>query len=197
MAEKRQTDDRPRPSVGIVGYGSLLSLDELVPFLETDGKRVVPVRVEGFRRVFNQESVWRAEVTEGGEKESAVLNAVRDDGGAMNGVLVPDLSAQEYEALRVRESGYRMVEVETEDIEPYADGEFSDLPDSDVVLVPTGKEERVDDDLLPIPEYVEICLEGARHWGDGFRDEFLRTTYVRGGEGGTLGEYLDPDDLAE
>lgn len=182
----RDTPGGNRPSVGIVGYGSLLSPDELVPFLETDASRVTPVRVEGFRRVFNQESVWRAKVTEGGEDEAAVLNAVRDDGSSMNAVLVPDLSREEYEALRVRESGYRMVEVEDESIESYGADEQDGLPENNVVLIPTGN--RVNDNLLPIPEYVEICLEGARHWGDGFRDEFLRTTEVRGGE--TLAEYL-------
>lgn len=187
---QRKSQEFEAPSVGVVGYGSLLSLDELVPFLQTDGSRVVPVRVDGFRRVFNQESVWRVQASDGGEDERAVLNAVRDEGCSMNAVLVPDVSAEEYEALRVRESGYRMVEVEEDEIEPYADGDS--LPGSveeGVVLVPTGNTERVNDDLLPIPEYVEICLEGARHWGEEFHDEFLRTTYVRGGE--TLGEYLD------
>lgn len=182
-------DDTPggnRPSVGILGYGSLLSPDELVPFLETDASRVTPVRVEGFRRVFNQESVWRAKVTDGGEDEIGVLNAVRDRGSSMNAVLVPDLSSDEYEALRVRESGYRMVEAEKEAIGHYAEDEKGSLPEDDVVLVPTGN--RVNDDVLPIPEYVEVCLEGARHWGESFRDEFLRTTEVRGGE--TLAEYI-------
>lgn len=187
--------EHERPSVGVIGYGSLLSLDELVPFLETDASRVVPVRVEGFRRLFNEESVWRVRASEGDDEERAVLNAVRDEGCSMNAVLVPDVSAEEYEALRVRESGYRMVEVEDDEIEPYADeeDEFPEGVEDDIVLVPTGREERVDDDLLPIPEYVEICLEGARHWGDGFHEEFVRTTYVRGGAGGTLRDYLDDE----
>ena len=179
--------DGDRPSVGVIGYGSLLSPDELVPFLETDASRVTPVRVEGFRRVFNQKSVWRAKATEGDENEIAVLNAVRDGTSSMNGVLVPDLSTGEYDALRARESGYRMVEVEHEAIEPYGSDSEGDLPEDDVILVPTGK--RVNDELLPIPEYIDICLEGARYWGDGFRDEFLRTTDVRQDE--TLAEYLD------
>jgi hypothetical protein len=174
-----------RPSVGIIGYGSLLSPDEIVPFLETDASRLTPVRVEGFRRVFDQESVWRAKATEGGGDEIAVLNAVRDDTCGMNAVLVPDLSKDEYDAVRVRESGYRMVEVEDEAVEAYTADET--IPEDNVVLIPTGT--RVNDDLLPIPEYTEICLEGARHWGEAFYDEFLRTTYVRGGE--TLREYLD------
>jgi hypothetical protein len=176
-----------RPSVGVIGYGSLLSPDELVPFLETDASRVTPVRVEGFRRVFNQESVWRAKATEGDENEIAVLNAVRDETSSMNGVLVPDLSTGEYEALRARESGYRMVEVEHEAIDTHEADSEDDLPEDDVVLVPTGN--RVNDELLPIPEYIDICLEGARYWGDEFHDDFLHTTEVRSGE--TLGEYLD------
>ena len=183
----KSEQDGDRPSVGVIGYGSLLSPDELVPFLETDASRVTPVRVEGFRRVFNQESVWRAKATEGDENEIAVLNAVRDDTSSMNGVLVPDLSTGEYDALRARESGYRMVEVENEAIEPYGADSEDDLPEDDVVLVPTGN--RVKDELLPIPEYIDICLEGARYWGDGFRDEFLRKTEVRRGE--TLAEYLN------
>jgi len=191
MVEDAERDrDRDRPSVGVIGYGSLLSPDELVPFLQTDASRVKPVRVEGFRRVFNQESVWRVRASEGDDDERAVLNAVRDDGSSMNAVLVPDLSGEEYEALRVRESGYRMVEVESDCIEPYADGD-DELPaeaEDDIVLVPTGRDERVDDGLLPIPEYVDICLEGARHWGDEYHDDFLRTTEVRGGR--TLGDYL-------
>lgn len=188
---KGQSDGFEGPSVGVIGYGSLLSPDELVPFLQTDASRVVPVRVEGFRRVFNEESVWRVQASKGDDDERAVLNAVRDDDFSMNAVLVPDVSAKEYEALRVRESGYRMVEVESDDIEPYADEDIPESTEDGVVLVPTGREERVNDDLLPIPEYIDICLEGARHWGEQFRDEFLRTTYVRGDERGTLADYLD------
>jgi len=30
----------------------------------------------------------------------------------------------------------------------------------------------------PVPEYVEICVGGARYWGKGFHDDFLRTTEV-------------------
>jgi len=185
-----EEDGKERPSVGVVGYGSLLSPDELVPFLQTDASRLVPVRVDGFRRVFNEESVWRVQASDGSEDERAVLNAVRDEGCSMNAVLVPDVSAEEYSALRVRESGYRMVEVEGDEMEPYADQDLPESVEDGVVLVPTGREERVNDELLPIPEYVEICLEGAHHWGEKFHDEFLRTTYVRGGKKGTLAEYL-------
>lgn len=53
------------PTVGVVCYGSLLSPDELVPFLDGDGSRAVTVRVDGFRRAFNQRSVWRAGASNG------------------------------------------------------------------------------------------------------------------------------------
>lgn len=188
--DMEEGEERERPTVGIVGYGSLLSPDELAPFLDTDAARVVPVRVDGFRRTFNQESVWRVRASDGDEDERAVLNAVRDDEASMNAVLVPDLSAGEYEALRARESGYRMVEVEDGDIEPYGADAEDALPETagcGVVLISTGN--RVDESIRPIPEYVETCLKGARCWGDGFRDDFLRTTEVSPGE--TLAEYLD------
>lgn len=174
------------PVVGIVCYGSLLSPDELVPFLDGDGSLAVPVRVNGFRRVFNQRSVWRSSTTDG--DSSAVLNAVLDQDACMNAVLVPELNAREYDAVRRRERGYRMVEVEGSEIEPYND---TQLPDTDLVLVPTGNEERLDSSLEPIPEYIDICLDGAGHWGEKFYNEFLETTELGNGE--SLREYLGSD----
>jgi len=164
-----------RPTVALVCYGSLLSPDELVPFLDTDGyrSRVSPVRVDGFRRVFNQRSVWRAKAGDG--DEAGVLNAVLNPDRWMNAVLVPDLSRTEYDALRRRERGYRMVEVEPSQIEGYGD---SEPPENDVVLLPTGNAGRVDGSVEPVPSYIDICLDGARRWGDGFYDDFLDTTDV-------------------
>lgn len=178
-----------RPSVGLICYGSLLSPDELVPFLDTDGyrSRVTPVRVDGFRRIFNQRSVWRANAGDG--EEAGVLNAVLDLDRWMNAILVPDLSQTEYDALRRRERGYRMVEVEPSQIEGYGDGE---PPENDVVLLPTGNHGRVDGSVEPVPSYVDICLNGARRWSDGFYDDFLDTTYV--GDL-TLREYLGRQDV--
>lgn len=189
-------DRENRPAVGLVGYGSLLSPDELNGFLgdgEDPEERLVPVRVEGFRRVFNQRSVWRAEASE--DNGDAVLNAVRaEDRGpsSMNAVAVPDLSSVEYESLRKREWGYRMVEVRTESLEPYRAED--ELPETEIWLLPTGREERVEEGLSPIPEYVEICLEGARYWGEDFRDEFIETTELSEEEGGyALREWLDEE----
>ena len=175
--------NREGPTLGVVCYGSLLSPDELVPFLDGDGSRAVTVRVDGFRRVFNQRSVWRAGASE--SNGSAVLNAIRDDSW-INAVLVPELSRQEYDALRRRERGYRMVEVEESAIEAY--GEEDPCRD-DILLIATGKEENVDGSLNPIPEYVDICLKGARARGDGFYNDFLNTTYVD--DDRTLREYID------
>jgi len=150
--------------------------------------------VDGFCRTFNQESTWRAEASDTDAK--AVLNAVRDRAQSMNGILIPDLSRKEYRVLRERERGYRMVEAEPGKIEAFVPSVGEEkhrksdasvgLPETDVVLVPTG--DRVKDGLLPVPEYVDICLEGASYWGEGFYEEFLRTTQVRPGV--TLGEYL-------
>jgi len=75
------------------------------------------VRVNGFRRVFNQRSTWRAQATDADAE--AVLNRVREEGLSMNAILLNDLSQREYAVLRDRDLGYRMVEVEEDEIEAY------------------------------------------------------------------------------
>lgn len=183
MSEVSETD---QPTVSVIGYGSLLSPNEILPFLDKNFVCATPVRIEGFRRTFNQESTWRAKATDAEAK--AVLNAVIDEEYSMNGIFLPNLSQHEYTVLRDRERGYRMVEVEPEYIEPYFSKEDDeDFPESDIVLVPTGK--RVSEGIRPVPEYIDICLDGARYWGDEFYHDFLRTTEAQPDV--TLKEYLD------
>jgi len=105
------------PSVGLVGYGSLLFPDELLPFLDTGFVCATRVRVKGFRRVFNQRSTWRAQATDADTE--AALNCVREKGSSMNAILLNDLSQREYAVPRDRDLGYRMVEVEEDEIGAY------------------------------------------------------------------------------
>jgi hypothetical protein len=176
-------DDRSAPRVGVLGYGSILSPDDIDDLAPGGTEAAIPVRVSGFARRFNQEASWRD--TDG--RERAVLNVEPEAEAWFNAVLLPDLDRESYATFRERERGYRLVEVEADELEPY-DPEDGDRTDAiDIVLVAVG--ERTATDIDPIPEYVDICLEGAAHWGAEFEAEFLGTTETAAGV--PLSEYLD------
>lgn len=174
--------DEGRVRVGVLGYGSILAPEELDDVLTRRGDRVVPVRVAGFRRVFNQEASWR----EVDGRERGVLNVVSADDSWFNAVLLVDLDRAEFARYRRRERGYRLVEVDRETIEPYADDAGPSLDALDLVLVATGNKPR--DDIDPIEGYLELCLEGADAWGPEFARDFRATTEMVSGE--TLARYL-------
>lgn len=178
------TDDLAgdRIRVGVIGYGSILAPTEIDLVLTACEDRVVPVKVDGFKRVFNQEASWRD--VDGPER--GVLNVVRDDDHWFNGVLLADLDREEFERYRERERGYRLIEVEREAIDPYDTGDGLILTELELVLIATGKKPR--DAIEPIGEYLDLCLEGAETWGREFEEDFRTTTEMVTGE--TLRRYL-------
>jgi len=170
---------KDRPRIAIIGYGSILNPDDITEEFDHLDRRVCPVRVDDFKRIFNQEASWR----QTSQDERAVLNVVQSNENWFNGILIGDLSRAEFADLQHRERGYRFVEVESnqidiynpEDIEP--DGinvNWSAVEEQDLILTTTGK--KTDSGALPISDYLEICKEGAQRWGDVFFQDFLETT---------------------
>lgn len=151
-------------STGVIGYGSLTNPREIERTVGR-GFDVEPVKVAGWTRTFDQETVWRP--TEG--RERAVLTVSPSDGW-INAVLISGLDGDDLENFETRESGYRSEKVEVTDVEPY-DGGGMEVKEA---LVSVGARRR--DDILPIPSYVELCLEGAAEWGEGFLRDFVETT---------------------
>lgn len=174
-----------RPRVGVVGYGSILDKEALGELFDDGVRRAIPVRVGGFERVFNQEASWRD--VEGDER--AVLNVVRAADSWFNGILIPDLARPEFTAFRRRERGYRLVEVDPDEVDPYDAGDRAEIDENEMVLTTTG--EKVQDDITPIQSYARLCVEGASEWGDEFLTDFLATTDVNGRSG--LASYLEPE----
>ncbi|MDY6777352.1 MAG: hypothetical protein SVU32_01690 [Candidatus Nanohaloarchaea archaeon] len=153
----------------VIMYGSGINPDETEFSLE----QMIPVRVEGFRRRFNQRTAWRG--SEDGRE--GVLNVERSEGDWINAVLIMDIETGEAERLRERESGYRFEQVDADAITPYRSADAAAIEESVPVWIAIG--ERVDSSLEPIPSYLELCEEGARFWDkrvDGFYEDFLATT---------------------
>lgn len=170
---------KDRPRIAIIGYGSILNPEDITDeFTHLDG-RVCPVRIDGFKRIFNQEASWR----ETSESQRAVLNVIQSGEDWFNGILIGDLSRGEFIDLKRRERGYRFVEVEADQIETYDQNDidldgvsvnWSVVEEQDIIMTTTGN--KTDSEASPIPEYLEICKEGAQHWGDVFYHDFLETT---------------------
>lgn len=174
---------RTRPRTGLLVYGSLVVPSELRELCPDGVERAVPVRVDGLRRVFNQETSWRSDHP----TERAVCNVVRDPESWTNGLVLPEVSRETFSQFREREKWYRLIGVPRSDIEPYHESDEDALAATDVILTTTGTE--TVEDIEPIPEYVDRCVDGASEWASTFQEDFLRTTETNSGR--TLEQYLE------
>jgi hypothetical protein len=154
---------------GLIVYGSLINRDEIRSFCSALNC-YYPVKLKGFQRVFNQEPSWR---TVNG-KESAVLNIIPNEDCWLNALLVTELSPDRLEAIDEREIGYKRIKVERNKISTYQQIAFES---DELVYAYTGKKEKMNDSLLPKPDYLNICLTGSRQWGEEFYLDFLSTTF--------------------
>lgn len=168
-------EQKDRPRIAVIGYGSLLQPSELVALADDVPDRAIPVKIDGLKRVFDQRTSWRTD----DNIECAVANAVRSDDSWMNGIFLPDISRSEFNTFRERERWYRLIEVSTEDIEPYDDTGQNCIEQHELVLTTTGLETA--SDIEPIPRYANACLKGAAEWGEEFRNDFLETTETNTG----------------
>ena len=166
----------------LLTYGSLMDPDEVAKHPVRPGA-VAPVRVQGFRRGFQQEPAWRR----GSGLERGVLTVRASPRDWFNGVLLSGLDPDVLIALDERERGYVRVRVALDRLATY-DGAALPLGEDAEVYVYAGRAERYDETLLPNPRYLALCLAAAARWGEPFRRDFLATTFV--GAGVPLGEHL-------
>lgn len=161
--------------MNLIVYGSLINKKEL----EKEGISlfdVLKVRVYGFRRVFNQEPSYRLISS----INRAVLNIEEQEESFFNAIIIKNLSREYFEILDKRERGYNRVLIEAKKIEPY-DENF--LEDAYVYL---GKKEKKSSQIFPNEEYLNICLEGVKSFGNSFLEEFKNSTYKNTKEGLSL-----------
>lgn len=171
----------------IIVYGSLINPEQLhqKPHLFA---RAYPVFVKGYRRVFTQEPSWRG----GDDKHRAVLNVIKADKDGFNGLLVRLQDGSDFHQLDERERGYNRIAITQAQLAPFtpvssigksgpmlAGGIFSEPVFSEPTFMYVGKPEKQNDDILPNKNYLELCLCGAKYWGEDFHEQFLQTTYVR------------------
>ena len=157
-------------SIVIFGYGSLINEDSLRKTVPS-AKNIVPVRLQGYTRVFDFPSSTR--LCEKSGKCCTVLNAFESKkDSSINGIIF-EMDEEDLQNLIYRETGYELIEVE---VENYYDENvkivayFFKAPkyESNYFLFDSEKQ----------MEYLDLCVEGCKIFGDEFLREFLETTYI-------------------
>ena len=147
-------------------YGSLINPIESRAF-GLDMEQMMPSKLLGFKRSFSQEPTWR----KGDGEHRALLNVKESKAHWLNGILVRDIDDALIEILDKRERGYTRHLFDSSMLNP-------DIESQTQTYLYVGKAEKQNDTISPNNEYLEICLEGARFWGDDFYQNFLTTTFI-------------------
>ena len=185
--------NREKEVYWIIGYGSLMHPDSLNRTVRDIAMgQTKPVRVVGYRRLFNLASVraWKKDCT--GQQAAAVLNVEAHSGSEFGGVAFR-VGESGLSALDQREYIYRRITgVECQDLNS---GEFlsqciiytalsgEELRSQKASFYekrvrPLGLESLVSKEILPIDQYLSLCLQGAYWWGEQFGDHFVRNTFL-------------------
>lgn len=164
---------------GVIGYGSLINPDEIQATVETPLTQVVPIRIDGYKRIFNNEATWRE--MEGNKR--AVLNVEQESSEWCNGVLIPFQNQKDYEKYRQREEGYRLLEINRSQLIPYRKSDSDAVSAISHIEIPIGF--RTSDKIYPIPSYVDLCMRGAGYWDENYEmpfiEDFVQTTELADG----------------
>lgn len=168
-----------RMPIGLITYGSLLAPAEINVVFDRDAITVRPVRVEGYARLFNKPVAPHLRDPREGDGRG-VLNLRPRKEAWFNGLLVSPVHESSADRYAFREQEYDL-----EEIPPSALSFYGVKPPAGIGLeaiytcLLTG-DAALDDGLDPVADYLELCREGARHWGEEFYEDFLVTTLVDG-----------------
>lgn len=155
----------------LFGYGSLIHPNETNRHAFEVKKRIC-VKILGYKRVFNQAVTFRK--TDG--KKAAVLNVEKSENSWINGVLLGGFSKKYHGEIDERESGYNRVKIPKNSIIRY-----DNRPIKSDAYIYIGKVGGQNSEILPIDDYLALCMEGSKSFGKDFYNDFLVTTFVNGG----------------
>lgn len=152
----------------VFGYGSLLnenSLKKTVP----NASNIKPVILRGFIRVFNAKC---GRICNCKNTNVAALNIEKSEINDFINGIVFEMDELHFDELLKREEGYELIEIDIESYEgerfravtfryPHFEAEYDFLFDSEVQM-----------------SYYNLCLDGAKSFGDDFYRDFLETTFI-------------------
>jgi len=157
----------------LVVYGSLMDKSELENY-NISLEDIELVKVSGYMRVFNQEPSNRIK----NSINRAVLNVFEEPSLWFNAIVIKDISDELLTILDEREKGYNCSDFYEDRVTTYKGETLTEC------CIYLGKVEKVNFDILPNLEYLELCKEAAKSHGEEFYQDFLQTTYKNSQEEG-------------
>lgn len=154
---------------GLIVYGSLLHKDEIYKYDSTI-EDIIPVKVSDYKRSFNLLPSAR----KGIGNYKSVLNIQKEENQLFNGICIV-YKQIDIALLDNREKGYDRITLNSQNIKTY-DNNIS--LDSLNIYVYKGFKDMIDESIMPNVDYLKLCLEGSKQWGDEFHTDFLNTTYM-------------------
>jgi len=173
----------PGGELPLIGYGSLLSQASAARTIKAGSGRRIPCLGFGCRRIFNYEMPLRVRERYGilpGSAARAALNVevTRDPRHFLNGVLT-FVRTDDLGALLEREFGYDLTPVPCL---PWEAGDFTSLSVAYILAAPETAArpewQVVRPDILPEPDYAELCEQGARAFSEEFVAAYRSTTWL-------------------
>ena len=158
-------------NISLLVYGSLINKDELKKE-NISLENCIPVKVKDLKREFTQEPTFRKIDS----INRAVLSVKENPDSFINAILINKVKRTHIENLDIRESGYYKYEVSLEKIDFKYTNNSIEL---DEVYIYMGKKEKRNEEILPHLDYLQLCLHGAKDWGEEFYKDFIKTTFVQ------------------
>lgn len=156
----------------IFAYGSLMNNRDLTRTVP-EARNMVPVKLYGYRRIFDLESTYRFDPVT--NVPICVLNLESSSSfDFVNGVCF-DMDDQSFDALLEREKAYDLIEAVV--CEYFDDSKNH----KSYFFVSTDSEKypyQLESDLQL--DYLEICAEGCHNYGQEFLEDFRRSTHFFG-----------------
>ena len=159
-------------SIYVFGYGSLINMrDNKLLFLKNK-RKICPIMVSGLKRSFNVSST-------GGKYKVLGVKESTDKNKQCNGILIEITDSEELAKLIKREKNYTPRQLTPERLSfPYK--KYLSLNNTDQVICfyPQTKyilKKKEAAEIKIRPKYLQICLEGARDFGEDFLNDFTET----------------------
>jgi hypothetical protein len=152
--------------MNLIVYGSLLNPKELAK-QNIKITNVEFVKVQGFRRIFNQEPSWRKVDS----INRAVMNVQINKDAWFNALAIKNLTKEHIEDLDNREKGYDRVDIKNGDVTTYSGIVLENC------IVYSGKKGKQNSEIFPNKDYFKICLDGAKSYFKDFYQDYISSTY--------------------
>lgn len=155
--------------IKIFGYGSLINKESLLKTAPS-ATDIIPCKLFGFIRIFNAKNI---NICEKNKKCSAALNIEKSEYNQYINGVVFEIDDEDFPNLKKRERNYELIKINLIDYNgksfsaytfryPHFEVECEFLFDSEVQK-----------------QYLKLCIQGAKTFGEDFYEEFLKTTQLK------------------